>query len=53
MFNKEQDGTYLVHMGINRHPGQEERRTVGGPTSEKISWINFISTLLLSRRPKM
>ena len=29
MFNKEMDGTYLVHMGINRHPGQEERRTVG------------------------
>lgn len=35
MFNKEQDGTYLVHMGINRHPGQEERRTVGGPYVRK------------------
>ena len=52
MFNKEQDGTYLIHMGINRHPGQEERRTVV-VTSEKISWINFISTLHLSRRQKM
>lgn len=35
MFNKEMDGTYLVHMGINRHPGQEERRTVGGPYVRK------------------
>ena len=35
MFNKEQDGTYLVLMGINRHPGQEERRTVGGPYVRK------------------
>ena len=35
MFNKEQDGTHLVHMGINRHPGQEERRTVGGPYVRK------------------
>ena len=53
MFNKEQDGTYLVHMGINRHPGQEERRTVGGPYVRKDIMDKLHIDPTSSRRPKM
>ncbi|REH81890.1 ABC transporter [Staphylococcus felis] len=35
MFNQDLDGTYFVHMGINRQPGDPGRKLVGGPYIRK------------------
>ena len=35
MFPKDLDGTYFVHMGINRKPGDPGRKVVGGPYIRK------------------